>query len=99
MADTSSIVDTLSWLSPEDFSLLVGQVEDLRRAREARVAEARSKPPRRRKRRRGDAEDDGAAAPDLDGSGTNDEQPSPQPVVAPPAPPAPGAPEILAMSD
>ena len=35
MADTSSIVDTLSWLSPEDFSSLVGQAEDLRRAEEA----------------------------------------------------------------
>ena len=83
MADTSSIVDTLSWLSPEEFSSLVGQVEDLRRAREARVAEARSKPPRRRKRRRGDAVDDGAAAPALDGSQMDDEQASPQPVVAP----------------
>ncbi len=42
------------------------------------------------------ADDDGAAAPALDGSQMDDEQASPQPVVAPPAP---GTHEIVAMSD
>ena len=87
-----TIVAALSGLSDPEFEEVCGRANA---ARAAILAEQQNAP-------MSDidgADDDGAAAPALGGSGTNDEQASPQPVVAPPAPPAPGAPEIVAMSD
>ena len=87
-----TIVAALSGLSAPEFEEVCGRANA---ARAAILAEQQNAP-------MSDidgADDDGAAAPAPDGSEMDDEQASPQPVVAPPAPPAPGAPEIVAMSD
>ena len=84
-----TIVAALSGLSAPEFEEVCGRANA---ARAAILAEQQNAP-------MSDidgAEDDGAAAPAPDGSEMDDEQASPQPVVAPPAP---GTHEIVAMSD
>ena len=83
-----TIVAALSRLSPRELAEVSGRADA---ARAAILAEQNAP--------MSDidgAEDDGAAAPAPDGSEMDDEQASPQPVVAPPAP---GTHEIVAMSD
>ena len=83
-----TIVAALSRLSPRELAEVSGRADA---ARAAILAEQNAP--------MSDidgAEDDGAAAPAPDGSEMDDEQASPQPVVAPPAP---GTHEIVRMTD